>query len=163
MSTFTPFGGQPVKNNGFTVLNGNPTDTEISNDIDYSQLSNSQVVQGAISGYTQTVLGGEFGQYESIVVAGYTERLAGSANDAVKDLDYHTNVDGARNYQRIDIDSINILTGEITYGANNGVTVPVSGQDGTTGVNADHAISQVPAELVYRDGSPNPIQDEYNN
>lgn len=160
MATAKAISGNPQKNNGATVLRSNTTEL---NDVRFDGLGDGLNQLAPVSGLTQKAISAGTFAYENNVglFLGYSDQVAGQSNDAIKLTGYQPNQDGFRGYQRIDIESINALTGVVTYGENNGVTVPASGLDGTTGVNADHNISVVPGELVYQKGSLVPVQADY--
>ena len=160
MATAKAINANPQKNNGSTVLRSNSAEY---NDLAFNEMGSGRNELAPVSGLTQKAISaGNFAHENNIgLFLGYSEQVAGQNNDAIKLTGYQPNQEGFRGYQRIDITSITALTGAVTYGANNGVTVLASGLDGTTGINADHNISVVPGELVYQKGSLVPVQADY--
>lgn len=160
MATQKAISGNPQKNDGATFFNSNSVEY---NDLRFNERGESQDRLLPISGYTQKAISaGDFANNSEGVTLGYTNLIAGQATSVARITSTKVKVkSGFRGYERIDVDAINALTGEVTYGANNGVRVLPSGLDGTTGIDADHTISVVPGELVYANGSLVPVQAEY--
>lgn len=160
MATQKVIDGNPQKNNGATFFHSNSTEY---NDLRFSERGNGKLPLSPVSGYTQAAIsGGTFANNSQGIFRGYTSEIAGQASSVARFTDKKVDVvRGFRQYERLDVESINALTGVVTYGENNGDIVLASGIDGTTGVNADHAISVLPGELVYQKGSINPVQADY--
>lgn len=67
-------------------------------------------------------------------------------------------------YQRLNITGWSYTTGAATYGSQRGVTVLLSGFNGTTGQRADDAANPsmaIPGELTFMFGGPNPSSARY--
>ena len=184
MATHTPMTGQVVRNNGATILNaGNHDGTNITNELTLSNNAANKYQYGSkvplstgtagSSGNVGTIApfsGDDFASKpQGFLLRGYTDgqNIMGTADSgisAASDVGLRRPINRFYGYQRLHITSWDYVTGAATTGAGAGVTVLASGLDGVTGQLADNAANPtnaVPGELVYRDGSANPIQDEY--
>jgi hypothetical protein len=184
MATTQPISGQPVRNNGATILNaGNHDGVNITNSLSLSDNAANKYQYGSkvplstgeagSSGNVGTIVpfaGDDFASKpEGFLLRGYTsgQNIMGDADggiSAASDVGLRRPVHRFYGYQRLNITSWDYVTGAATVGGNAGVTVLASGLDGVTGQLADDAANPtnaVPGEFVYRDGSANPIQDEY--
>lgn len=160
MATQKAIAANDQKNNGASFLYSNSSEY---NDVSFTEVGDGRNQLSAVSNYTQKgISGGTFAfNNNSGTMLGETSQVAGVSSDAVRITGYKPNKDGFRGYERLDIQSIDALTGTVTYGGLNGSGVPASGLDGTSGVNADHTLSVIPGELVYQKGSLVPVQADY--
>ena len=160
MATQKAIDGNEQKNDGATFFHSNSVQY---NDLRFSERGNGSVPLSPVSGVTQAAIeAGVYANNSEGIFRGYTSEIAGVSSSVPRFTDKKVDVvRGFRQYQRIDVESINALTGAVTYGENNGVSVLASGIDGTTGVDADHTISVLPGELVFQKGSINPVQADY--
>jgi hypothetical protein len=160
MATKKALTGNDQKNNGATFFHANTTEY---NDLRFSERGAGSTELAPVSGLTQAAIsGGVFANNSEGIYRGYTSQIAGQASSVARFTDRKVDIRrGFRQYERLDVESINALTGVVTYGSNKGDVVLASGIDGTTGVNADHTLSVLPGELVYQKGSINPVQADY--
>lgn len=157
MSVQKAISGNNVKNNGSSLLHaGNVTRNEIGN-IDFGLTNMEYVGQPNVSGLTQKgIAGGDFNVDNRLVAMALTTSIGGNATNILSagaGIQIVSAINAFPGYNRIDLENINMLNGEVTYGANRGDFVLPSGLDGSTKRDADLNTSPsyaVPSKLVYR-------------
>ena len=164
--------GNPVKTDTGTLLRAGNASPSLVNDLSLIENLDAQPKYGskpalAVSpnssgniGTAKIISGGTFvnleeGRYVAKLI---NHSIAGTASTFLKsgaaDTGLRRPVHKFYGYQRLAITSFNAVTGDATFGANNGVTVLASGIDGTLGKNADHAYGP-PGELTFFHNSLN--------
>ena len=158
MSVQKAISGNNVKNNGSSLLHaGNVTRNEIGS-LDFGDANMNYMRQGLVSGLTiKAISGGDFNVENRLVAMALTTSIAGSSLTALvggAGMEQTKGINGWGGYNRRDITSIDMLTGDVVYGAANGDYVLASGLDNTTGANSDINASpdvyNVPHTLTYR-------------
>lgn len=96
-----------------------------------------------------------------------TSKIAGTSDNTLRSpaSDFgQTGINKFAGYERYHNVSWDAATGDLTKGANAGVTVQPSGVDNVVGPNTDHAIGTdaIPGELVYMITGRVPTQEDYN-
>lgn len=162
MGTHNPYSGALVNKSKITLLSSGSTSTEheIASLLDATKvegnLKPTLAVSALSSGNLGTMKALSAGTYATdmrptnLIQYGTSKTMAGV--DA--GYGYSANRTGSirwKGYSRIDLQSFDILTGTVTYGAARGTFVPASGIDGQAGFAADHSANPtmlIPGELT---------------
>lgn len=168
--------GQPQKNNGSTIVKaGNVASSLMVNDVTLMEQTAAVVEYGskpvlAVSptssgnlGTAKAISGGTFNKANTpgvYIAKKLATTINGSANTVLlsggSDFGGARGVNSLTTTRRLDEDSWNAVTGDVTKGANAGDLVSFG---------ADHAVLystyDVPGELTYKTGAPLPVNDNY--
>lgn len=168
MATAKAISGNVVRNNGSRLLHGGAVDRAEIGSLDFGSTNMDVVTQPNISGLTaKAISSGDFNVDNKLVAMGLNQSIAGVAISVIKSgsgIQQRQNTKSWKGYTRSDITSIDLLSGDIVYGAAAGDYVLASGLDGVTGKLADEAANPtyaVPARLTYRQGGANPVSKNY--
>lgn len=181
MATTTAISGQPQKNNGASVLHaGNIDGVNVTNNLslatnahdvpwatDLVYLAVSPVSSGNV-GNMKPLSAGIFNKMEE---AQYVAKIIGTRiaqtddtflRSGAAETNDRTSLHYSRGYRQYDVSSWDYVTGAATLGGSEGTAItfhdPVAG---TTIAVEPFPTDSVPGELVYRDGSASPTQDDY--
>lgn len=169
MATAKAKSGSNIKNNGSSILfGGNISDPNIST-LDFGSTNMEVSYQGPVSGLVDKAFDSEeFSKKNSLTAMALTSSIGGVEIRVLKSgsgVENRQNTKGWRGYVRSDITSIDLLSGEISYGAAAGNYVSASGLDNTVGVLSDKVLQAgyaVPGRLVYQFGSNVPKEQSYS-
>lgn len=166
----------PINNNGATVLNGGNAVTggfypNVSNVPSLPSIITTNASYGsnlALSvspgssgnvGRGRAFTTAPFGNFgtpsnPNFIISKITTTIAGASNTLTQSMAGDTTsrrpIGRFYDYQRRQITTFNLINGQVTKGANDGVTVLASGIDGSTGMYADKAVGRVPFGVPYK-------------